>query len=263
MGVAVQFWGIKSVVRAYENMQCAAWSMLQGKQFLFKYEGDDLAQGGQELEQLLQSVEGHSSTEAIYTLRVYDETSLQRSKTGPNKGKAKIYIDTPFDGSFNFRLTEGDERSEAGRGGYRVLSDRMDKMEELIKAAIAKRNDQDDQDDTEEMGGLAGVVKQLTDMPEIKAAIAGKVVQLMDRFLGNGPVQPLARIAGPDANAEAPAAPAPAANVHSINVQKLNSALVVLAQIDPNLADNLTKLAELAKRDPAQYHGLVAMLQKL
>ena len=44
---AVQFRGIKNVVKAYESKKVPAWGLFQQTQFLEKYEGDNLEEGAQ------------------------------------------------------------------------------------------------------------------------------------------------------------------------------------------------------------------------
>jgi len=261
MGQAVQFFGVKAVLDAYENMGYPAWSILQAKQFQFKYEGEDQAEGYQLLEKLLNSLMATRGSTAIYTLRVYADDTLSRPTKGPNRGKVKIYESTPYDGSFNFRLYEEQEldlQQARGTNSMFNLQKRMETMEELLKQMVEQQNEPEQDQEPEQLDGIAGVLKQMMDMPQVKEAIAGKVVQMvttgLDKIGGlfNQPAAP-ARIAGPT---DAPAS-------KMIDVQKLNQALVDLASVDPELTENLVKLARIAKRDPDQYRSLVGMLKNL
>ena len=87
---SVQFFGADNVIKAAENRKCPAWAIFQGKQFLFKYEGSDLNESQDFLEKILENLQDSVS---VYTIRFYEEA-------------VKIKENTPYDGSFNFRMLE-------------------------------------------------------------------------------------------------------------------------------------------------------------
>lgn len=271
MGYAsVQIFGKTAAVSAFKNVDCINWALLQGKQLLFKYEGSDQNAGGTQLEQLLKMISESSGSDAVYTLRWYEREDIPEAKPGRTVKplpKFKIYENTPWDGSFNFKLfnNEGGEYSSKERN-YQELTTmkaEFDEMKTLLKDLIKKKNQDDEEDDREKNSGIAGMFNSLIEMPEIKAAIAGKVVQLfhgvtnkIGSYLDPNAKALPAKIAGSDVPAEPIQMPAD-------QVQKLNTALTILAQVDPQLPDNLLKLSTIAQNDPAQYRMLVGMLNKM
>jgi hypothetical protein len=258
MGYAsFQFLGRAAVVKAYENMdECIPWSMLQGKQFLFKYEGDSKAEGATQLNSLLTAVMDSSGSEAVYTLRVYEMDTVRKTP----KAKIKIYETTPFDGSFNFKLLDpGEEEGPRARGGYtkvRSLEEQIVGLQETVKTLAAKLQHQADQEDQDEepeqkLGWIAGIAKSLLEDPQIKSVVMGKVANMISSIGGKAVLSaPPAKIAGPD--------PVP---ISPEQAEKANQALAVLAQHDPELGDNLLKLASIAEESPGKYQTLISMLK--
>lgn len=90
-GRSVQFQDIESVINAYELRGVAAFSIYQGKQLLLKYEGTEIGEGADLLNQFLPML---SSSAAIYTLCIYEEYT------------GKINDKTPYHGSYNFKFSE-------------------------------------------------------------------------------------------------------------------------------------------------------------
>jgi len=95
-GRSVQFQNIESVIHAYGLRCVAAFSIYQGKQLLLKYEGTEIEEGAELLNQFLPML---SNSAAIYTLCIYEEYA------------GKINDKTPYHGSYNFRFSEN-------TGGY-------------------------------------------------------------------------------------------------------------------------------------------------
>jgi hypothetical protein len=267
---SVQIFGKMAAVKAFRNTDCINWALLQGKQLLFKYEGNDQNLGGTQLEELLKMISESSGSDAVYTLRWYERDDIPETKPGkPVRAvpKFKIYESTPWDGSFNFKLfnNEGGEYSSKERNYQELtaMKAEFDEMKTLLKELIKTRNQEDEELDREKNSGIAGIFSSLIEMPEVKSAIAGKVVELfhgvtnkigsyLDPNVRNVP----AKIAGSDV------APEPI-QMPPDQVQKLNSALTILAQVDPQLPDNLLKLAGIAQKDPSQYKMLIGMLNKM
>lgn len=114
MGLSVQFTNKGTVIRAYENRNVEAWSLWQGRQFLFK------GMGTEELETVLNAI-ADGGTNGIYTLKVYEDiedSSLIKSKTED-------------DGSFNFRLNEPSMGlPQHTLTSYNHLDERLKRLEE-------------------------------------------------------------------------------------------------------------------------------------
>jgi hypothetical protein len=267
---SVQIFGRDAVVKAFRNTDCTNWSLLQGKQLLFKYEGSDQVEGGNQLDALLKMIADSSGSDAVYTLRWYERDDITDKPVRAAKvvkviPKFKIYLDTPADGSINFKLfsQEGEGNTRHGRA-YDEVTDIKKELAEtkvLLQQLIRDRNEQDSE--AEKVSGINGFIGGLMDVPEIKQAIAGKVIQLFngitDRVggaFGGMSAQLPAKIAGP----EPPAEPI---HMPQDQIDKLNSALTILAKADPLLPDHLYKLAMIAKNDSATYDMLLGMLNKM
>src|SRR4051812_30719901 len=93
MASSIQFVGIEAVVTAFENIKCTAWAIAQGGQFMFKNAGATAEDATNELRDMLEAIE-KSSTNALYTLRVYEGIA----------DRSSIKNSTPYDYSFNFKL---------------------------------------------------------------------------------------------------------------------------------------------------------------
>ena len=167
---SAQFIGRSSALKAFQNMNCANWSVLQGKQFLFKYEGTDINEATSQLSELLDMIANSSGSEAIYTLRVYEYDAPAK---GAKAAKRKIYESTPYDGSYNFKLFDQENEVSGRRGNYNELSEmkrEFAEMKLLLKELIKKENELDAAAKQEEKG-ISGMFNGLMDMPEVKAAI--------------------------------------------------------------------------------------------
>lgn len=260
---SVQFIGEKTVLQAFKNMDCCNWALLQGKQFLMKYELYDFDQSLAMLTEYLKMISSSSASEATYTLRIYeyDKPKTKTTKGGkePELPKRKIFENTPYDGSFNFKLYNQDsEPSSRGKSWQEVqeLKSEFTEVKGMLTKLLAER----EQDETEDKNsGIAGVLNGLMEMPEIKQAIAGKVVQLfhgVTNKIGNiidpSNNQLPAKIAGPE--------PTQAIQLPQEKVDKLNTALTILVRIDPQFSDHLYKLAMIAQTNQQDYDFLITLL---
>lgn len=283
---SVQFMGREATLQAFQNSDCSNWAVLQGKQFMFKYEGTSTAEAYSHLDELLKMVASSSGSEAAYTLRTYDygdETAQEialpvKRKRGASKlrvikpvkvkaeKKRKIYESTPYDGSFNFQIFGQGQgpRTAQYREGYELRKE-FDEMKILLQEILRER---EAEPEDEKMKGIAGMLNGLLDMPEIKSAIAGKVVQLFNgvsnkigSFLQDG--SQLGKIAGPTPTDLQPAPMQQPIQLPKEQVDKLNLALSMLVTLDPEFADHLYKLALVAEKDPALYKTLISMLNKI
>jgi hypothetical protein len=98
---SVQFRSAADVLKAFENIKCPAWSLWDGKRFMFKGTGAD------ELESFLDLMNENGASNAVYSLAYYDKATTA----------AAVNSKTPIDGSFNFRLNS--EEMEVNTGQYR------------------------------------------------------------------------------------------------------------------------------------------------
>src|ERR1700733_8061095 len=92
---SIQFRGVGDSLSGFDDMSCEYWAIFEGKYLRFKGEGSD------SLKKTLTTLK-KSYSEATYTLCGY--TDLEK--------KSKITLNTPCDGSFNFKLYSDDDTSE-------------------------------------------------------------------------------------------------------------------------------------------------------
>lgn len=226
MASSVHFYGTDNVVSAAENRNCPRWGIFNGRQFLFKYDGEDMAESLSMLEKILESLQA-SGTVAAYTIKFYEE-------------KVKIKDNTPYDGSFNFRLVEEEER-EQRRVMYstqsKALEERMQRIEELLAPA---GEEEDDEPEPDTIGGvLMGLLKE-----------PAKIEQL---------ISGVRNIFGGVKHAGAIGSTPPMAATGS-DEAKVQQAIQVLKLHDPKIADHLLKLAGIATDKPDAFKYLLTML---
>jgi hypothetical protein len=246
-GRSVQFRGIDNVVGAYENMAIPKWGLFQSNQFLGKYDGDSVDEGAKLLEQMLQAFDLRSADTVTYTLCVYD---------GLAAGE-KIKSTTKYDGSFNFRLVDTiDGHNQQRQIGATSLENRIAGLEQQLQQALADKEVIEDAEP--ELSPVMQMLMKIVEHPQVQQKIAGVAVQFMDKITdGIGRMlsrNPVAKVAGVET--------AKINDVENENV-KLQSAINILAEIDPQLGTHLLKLAEVAKADPAKYNGMISMLNLL
>ena len=118
--------------------------------------------------------------------------------------------------------------------------------------AINKKLDEADpeEDDQEEkLTGIPAMLSGILEQPQIQQAIAGKVVQMIERIGGilTLPAIP-AKIAGPLQEEPQRSQPEPK-RIPQDQVNKINEALTILVDVDPQLGDHLQKLAAIGSTD--------------
>ena len=235
---AVQFRGIKNVVKAYKNKAVPAWGLFQQTQFLEKYEGDDVDEGATLLQDYLEALDQRSNDNNTYTLCVYEIV----------KG-SKINSATKFDASFNFRLADTieDHLSSKMSGVY---EDRIRGLEEKINQLTEP--EPEEMTPQEKMWAMVG---KIMEHPQIQQAIATRVLGFVDS-LGNilSGVKPGQRAAIGTVTSNS--------TVMDENA-KLQQAVNILVTVDAQLGTHLLKLAEVAQADPAKYEQLIGMLKLL
>lgn len=264
---SIQFRGLGQVLTAFENRGVEAWSLWDGKAFMFKGVGQN------DLTTILESLDKGGTT-AIYTLKVYEDITDAK----------KIKSSTECDGSFNFRLyeREGEFMSPHNRSfeSTRALEERMNQFEERI-LNILENNAADNEE--EKPADLMGTITGLLQDPDK----LGKIINLGKSLLGL-PVQPayvgnvnkLSENAGNGGSSSASLSPsikptetaAPAGENFNIvteqvnqaeyeaRVNRLGVAINTLEQSDNKIVEHLEKLASIAVNKPDQFKMLIGML---
>lgn len=222
---SVQFHGPEAVVRAYESREVSSWSIWQGRQFMFKYEGASLTDGLAQLQTTLEALEG--ATNAIYTIKVYEQIEGGR-----------ITSKTADDGSFNFRLNaDGQVPTVGALGAYNrgnELVSRLAAIEERLK----EKEEEDDQEEGFSLGKvLSGVLQQPGAMEGIMNFVSG--------FLNNTmKPQTATALAGIG------------------TVPPIKESLTVLATKVPDLPALLAKLVAFAEKSPSEFDFYMGMLMQ-
>lgn len=227
MAIPVQFRGREDVVKAYDNLKVPRWAIFNGKTLNEKYEGDSMEEGALCLEQYLEMVE-RSNTSSIYTLKTYEDLAQGQ----------EIKPSTECDRSFNFQVGEG------GTPGY---SSSMRRELDELKTKLAKYDD-DAEGEEEKISGFEKTFQFILEMPGVKERIGIAIGSFLDKLLPMGTninPQPAAMGAVPGEQDQ---------------LAKVQSALAILVEVDPNIGDNLLKIAQIAKQDKQKYFQLAAML---
>jgi hypothetical protein len=235
--IAVQFRGVDNVVDAYRANGMAPFAILCDKCIIHTgddLDDDDIEQGAVHLRKFLLLLQKGGS-EAKYTLQVY------RLREGQ-----EIDSTTPFKRSFNFTLWSATELSpyqERYTTQTKALEDRIDELEEKLS-------------ETEEGGPITvgKVLNGFMAMPEFRNAIAMGAIGLMSRII------PMPQKAGKVAGSDGSQAGQAQSVLTAEQVERANQAMQILARLDPDLGDNLLKIARIAERDPAKYQMFAKML---
>lgn len=233
---SVQFRGIKNVLKAYNNAKVPSWALWSGSQLFNKYEGTDMEEGSQTLEDYLLMLDQRSSDSVTYTLCVYETPG-------------KINSGSKYDASFNFRLVDNIEDHVSSREASRYEA-RIAGLEQKI---VEYETGEDPEPTAKEK--MWDVIGKIFEHPQVQQAIATKVLSIVDG-LGDtvGSIfkkNPVARAAA-IGNA-----------VEMDENGKLQLAINKLATVDPALGTHLLQLAEMAVKDPAKYNSLIGMLNLL
>jgi hypothetical protein len=229
---SVQFGNIESVVNAYESREVAAWSLWQGKQFMFKYEGADIGEGSVQLRATLDLLA--ESSNAIYTLKVYEELP-----------GGKIKSNTPDDGSFNFKLNA--ESQQLTQAQYSRSVNNQAILEKLNQLE-ARLNEQDEDEDEPEPNRL-GLIGEIIGNPTLQPIITNLITAIFSKAGTPTPQPP-------------PPMQRAALNGVGDEVQ-LMEAIQELKKHDANLTEHLAKLAKIATESPDSFKFLLQTLDNL
>lgn len=242
---AVQFRGVAMVLKAYEANDIPAYAVLNGKQVLYTYEGRDCTEGANELREFLNMLK-QGGGEGYYTLQVYKM-----------KVKDEINSETPYARSFNFTVFDDlNELSPYGNARNSFATQMREEMAEMRAAIVAlgeKKELEESEAEVKPMGGIGKVLNDIWDHPDMKNAIMSKVVGFVQNIMPMKQTTPaqMAGIAGQE----------PLTSVLTEDqVAKVHQALNVLCAKDPQLGDNLLKVAALIQSNPGKYKMAISML---
>jgi len=228
---AVQFSGIDNVIKAFSARDVKAWSVWNGKQFLFSCVAANETDAAADLETLLRSLE--QSASAVYTLKVYEEIGK----------KEKITEKTPCHGSFNFKLLQYD--------GVNNMPDWMREIKEENKALKAQNetllSELTENEDPEPSDFMGRIGAMLASDPEKLPAIINSVQAIINMFTKQTTVtgQPVAL---------------GAVTVNNASTDQLTDIIDKLKAKDPKLLQHLRKLADMPD---AEFKYLLTILDNM
>lgn len=235
MAKGVQYRGVASVIRAFENLGLAKWAIIYDNNVFHKYQDDNKAESDALFKQVIKALEAESST-AIYTLRFYE--GLPKA--------SKIKFSTEADYAFNFTLYDDLTPSpyyQHRNSQFQLLEEKLTKIEAKLNAY-----DQDD-DPNEKEGGIGGFLNGLVEDQDVKTWIKEKMMGLADKIIS------------PSGTLNLQTQPATMGNITQDSEvlideeqhNKLQSAVDILIRIDPKLGDNLLDIAQAAQKNPTKY----------
>lgn len=242
---SVQFVGMDAALKAYQHRDIAPWALFINKQMLFKYDGGDIAEGQDQLSNVLQMCSGSKAT---YTLRVYEDIP-----------GGKIKSATPDDGSFNFRLT--DELPNGGQVGGGLNFQLMQELKELReenKRIIERLELQESDGDGGQVSGIekyVTIAQQVMSIPGV-----GEIVSGIIRGFVPGAGQ---RIGIAGAFDQPASEQSDAINKGDAEQEELNRVLLAYLTIRegmPGALPLLEKLAEMYKTDRKKFDQVKTMI---
>lgn len=253
---SIQFRGINQTIAAFENRGVDAWSLWDGKAFMFK------GVGVNDLTTILESLD-RGGTTAVYTLKVYEDISDAK----------KIKSATECDGSFNFRLYDREDENYmpgSGRSWQKTqeLEKRFDALEErLIQYFEGNREEEEEEKPTDILGTITGLLQD----PDKLEKLIGLGKSLLGQSVQPAYVGQVNRIAQGNSGApslspsqqQQPAAPVKQEyneEEQAQKLQRLGIAIDTLEKADPAIVDHLEKLAAIAANKPDTFKQLIGML---
>ena len=244
---AVQFFGVKPVVDAYDKRGIECWAIFQGRELITA--GDDSTSLREYLDML-----APGGSAAVYTLRFYRGAQAD-----------DIMPKTEYDSCFNFKLSQGGEGSVgvvryAGGGGADPIMQKLHGMvaEEVGKVLEKRFSGEPEKEKKKTIGDfLMGLLED----PEELIGVIGAVKALFSPggasalpMVLNGTTAPTRR-AG--TNPELPTM------TQEEKMQRLFNAFTTLEQRDPDALVHLEKLAILAESKPGLFKTLISTLNDL
>ena len=206
---SIQFRDKNAVIDAFKSRGIEAWSIVCGKQFMFKGIGEE------NFEQIINLL-AESDSSATYTCQVYEDVSDEK----------RIKNNTPCDGSFNFKFNEALHQSYAAiRGIGGTPAELISKLNAIDAKLDAMESENEEQDNS------LGIIGKILEHPAL-APVAPKIIEsLIGAIMGN--------------QGEAVKTSLPAINGNISNGELIDK----LKQHDPNLQHHLGKLLALAETD--------------
>ena len=260
MSVAVQFYGIDNVVKAFEYKKISTWAIFQGSALLHKCEGvDDMEKSAEHLFEYLEMISTGDSG-AVYKLKVYEGADKVNEKTG-------------CDGSFNFRLYNEEarqQRKENYSQGRNTIIDRLDKIEQMLNDDDGEDEEEPEQSFGEKIGSM--FLADPTKLPLIISSLSS-ALQLLLPTKQQPPAQQHMRpvYAQPQQQPPSQLQPVnindyggyPAAISGIEEPDELTKAIDTLKKNDPKITEHLSKLAKMSEDNKQTFNYLLTILDSM
>jgi len=221
------------------------------KNICCKYSGASENESRETLEQFLKLLATSSST-AVYTLNLYEDLPV----------KTKIKPSLEADYAFNFTCySDLGQESPFHSQAYGRMQQLQDTVTRLEAQAAARAAEQDLEEEPAEVGGVEGLLNGILGDDRVKVFIQNKMFELADSWIKPKPAPaPVRAMPMPQAASVGAVDPEKPYVITEDQNIKITQALEILARVDPNLGDNLIKLAAIAQKEPSKYAMLAKML---
>lgn len=228
MALAVQFYGSETLVKAYEQREIPTWAIFQQRQPITAGEGKEALE--EFLEMLL------SNPTPIYTLRLYKDVSDPDSITEK----------TPYNGSYNFKL-DGDAVGGHSKGeGNSVATRVLRRLEEIESGLLLKKLDVIEERlnaPSSTQIDVIGAVNNLISDPASLVAVINGIKNIFSpapsRAAGISSTRPYQDPGNTDD---------PQKELEE-KIERMQAAINILEQNDPDLVVHLEKLARLSQEN--------------
>ena len=243
---SIQFREVENVLSAFENRKVEAWSISQGKQFMFK------GIGYEDFKTVVETL-SESQSNATYTVSIYEDiTDIKNIKNN-----------TPNDGSYNFKFND-----ELSNNNYEKRIGYTGKADNLILSKLAGIEDRlnriDEEVIEETKPQTLGVIGDILAHPAI-APIAPKIIEtFLQLIMGKQEAPPqnnyqLQQV--PKINAQQNNPGYASASISGINEdQILHETIAKLKIYDAKLLEHLQKLLLIAENDNSTFNIIVKSL---
>src|SRR5882724_1017337 len=186
---SVQARNVDAVIDYYNARGNAAFGIVQGQQMIIQYNGADISEGEQILQQALTLIEESGET-SVYSLFIYDLDE---------PGKTKINNKTPYNSSINFRLYDVNDPGaptrrnlsakvgnvQVNQNGQTIEVNNVNReLLEEIKAMRLELNAMKKEAEDKENESSLGVIGEIMEHPAIEPIVPALINRVLDWIEG-------------------------------------------------------------------------------
>jgi len=232
---SIQFRNIDDLLECYAGTEVPAFAIKMGKGVCFKYEGDSLEDGKQQLGALLDLIQRNESA-GIYTLCIYESIPGEHITDKTEAGY-----------SWNFRLNDYGSSNNA-----QALGPMLQFMEEVKNLRKEVRELKEaKQEEPENKLGMIGDIMDIPAVQPIMMALAGKIGD----WISGGTVGQLKRVSGVPGG--------PADHYAWLQNEAFLSTIDRLYKGTDDFPALLEKLADMQEKTPGKYKMYIGMFSKM